>query len=42
VTGTLFLGAASLIDGIATENEFPGLFPEASDVAAFSYAYTIG
>jgi hypothetical protein len=32
----------SLIGGGATENLLTGNFPQASDVAAFDYEYTIG
>ncbi len=41
VSGTLYLDDASLINGAVTENALSGVFPEGSDVAAFSYAYTI-
>jgi hypothetical protein len=41
VHGTLYLADASLINGDVTENELSGNFPQGSDVAAFSYAYTI-
>ncbi|HXQ75692.1 MAG TPA: S8 family serine peptidase [Acidimicrobiales bacterium] len=42
VSGTLYLDDASLIDGGVTENALSGTFPQGSDVAAFTYEYTIG
>jgi hypothetical protein len=42
VAGTLYLDDAALIDGAATVNALTGVFPQASDVAAFPYEYTVG
>jgi len=42
VSGTLYLDDASLISGAVTENALFGEFPQGSDVAAFTYEYTIG
>jgi hypothetical protein len=42
VSGTLYLDDASLVDGAVTENALTGVFPQASDVAAFNYEYTVG
>jgi subtilisin family serine protease len=41
VRGTLYLDDSSLIPGLATELLLSGNYPTASDVAAFSYSYTI-
>lgn len=41
VTGTIYVDDSSLIPGAVTSNELTGNFPEGSDVAAFSYSYTI-
>lgn len=41
VSGTLYLDDSSLIPGGVTYNGLAGNYPEASDVAAFSYSYTI-
>jgi hypothetical protein len=41
VSGTLYLSDASIIPSAPTYNGLPGLFPEASDVAAFPYQYKI-
>jgi hypothetical protein len=41
IRGTLYLDGTSLIPGLATDLLFSGNYPEASDVAAFSYSYTV-
>ncbi len=41
VSGTIYLADFSLNTGAVTYNELPGNYPEASDVAAFPYSYTI-
>jgi hypothetical protein len=41
VSGTLYLDDASIIPGIVTDNVIPLTYPEASQVAGFSYEYTI-
>jgi hypothetical protein len=41
VSGTIYLADFSLNTGAVTYNELPGNYPEASDVAAFPYTYTI-
>jgi hypothetical protein len=41
VSGTIYLADFSLNSGAVTYNELPGNYPEASDVAAFPYTYTI-
>jgi hypothetical protein len=42
VSGTLYLGDASIIPGAVTENAISGDFPDGSDVASFNYQYTVG
>jgi len=42
VSGTLYVDDSSLISGTVTYNELSGTYPEASDLAAFPYTYTIG
>jgi hypothetical protein len=42
VQGTLYVDDLSPVDGDATSNEFSGIFPEGSDVAAFAYEYKVG
>ncbi|HXL91822.1 MAG TPA: S8 family serine peptidase [Streptosporangiaceae bacterium] len=42
VRGTLYLDGTSLITGVATDLLYSGNYPEASDLAAFSYSYTVG
>jgi len=41
VSGTIYVSDSSLIPGGVTYNGLPGSFPVGSDVAAFSYRYTI-
>jgi hypothetical protein len=41
VAGTLYLDDAALVDGAVTFNSLSNPVPEASDVAAFPYTYTI-
>jgi hypothetical protein len=41
VSGTLYLSDSSFVPGAVTYNGLTGNFPEGSDVAAFSYSYTI-
>jgi hypothetical protein len=41
VTGTIYIADSSLIPGEVTYNGLAGNFPEASDLAAFPYTYTI-
>jgi hypothetical protein len=41
VSGTLYLSDSSFVPGAVTYNGLTGTFPEGSDVAAFSYSYTI-
>ncbi len=42
VAGTLYLADSSFMSTDLSFNEMPGFSPEGSDVAAFSYSYTIG
>jgi subtilisin family serine protease len=42
IRGTLYLDGTSLIPGLATDLLYGGNYSEASDVAAFSYSYTVG
>jgi hypothetical protein len=41
VSGTIYVADFSLNSGAVTYNELPGTYPEASDVAAIPYSYTI-
>ncbi len=42
VSGTLYISDSSLVPGQLTYSILSGNYPEGSDVAAFSYKYTIG
>lgn len=42
VRGSLYLDGTSLITGVATDLLYSGNYAEASDLAAFSYSYTVG